>query len=123
VVTGEVDDVLRPRDVDIEHGEGSLVEVLRAVDRGEVEDDVRVVGRVRQFLFRPDVALDERHVVDNVVETVPRAAADVVEYRDVVAVVDEFLDEVGADEPSAAGDEYLHVSVSSARKSSTTSTM
>ena len=56
-----------------------------------------------------DVALDERRAaVERRVEVLALARGEVVEDDDLVAAVEQGVDEVGADEAGAAGDECTH---------------
>src|SRR4249920_786358 len=56
-----------------------------------------------------EVPLDQLDAIEHAVEVLSLPAREVVEHPDILLVPDQFLDEVGPDEPRAAGDQ-VHMS-------------
>ncbi len=73
-----------------------------------MEDDLAAADGVVDALVALDVALDQLDVVAELGEVLAPAGGEVVEHAHLVAVVEQALDEVRADEPAAAGDERPH---------------
>jgi hypothetical protein len=71
-----------------------------------VIDDLDAARGGVHALVRAQLALDDLDVQP--LEIAPVAGGEIVEHTDVVAALDERVDEVRADEAGAAGDESLH---------------
>jgi hypothetical protein len=84
---------------------GLRVEELGAVDEGEVMHLVHALRGARHRVGVADVAADELDVVLNLGQPARAAARIVVEHAHARARFDQRLDQAGADEAAAAGDE------------------
>jgi hypothetical protein len=94
---GRVEDVEGAFDVHVEAEAGRFRALAGIGHGGQVVDDVVALEAVAEVLA--DVLLDPGHVLDGGPQ---------VEHGDVVAPVEELLDEMAADEAGAAGDEDFH---------------
>ena len=105
LVAGGEQHVERALDVDGGRRQRVLHRARNGAERALVEDDLDAAdGRVHA-LVRAEVALDDLDVPSELREVRPAAGREVVEHADVVAALEQRLDEVRADEAGAAGDE------------------
>ena len=105
LVPGSEQHVERALDVDRGRRQRVLHRARHGAQRALVEDDLDAAdGRVHA-LVRAEVALDHLDVPPELCEVRPAAGREVVQHADVVASLEERLDEVRADEAGAAGDE------------------
>ena len=98
------------QDVDLEGAEGVSEDPRHADHGGEVEDRVDAVEGSRSDMGVSDVAAEEAEtgMVQDGSQVLGPSAAEIVEDGHRVALGQEPLDEVGADEASATSDQDMH---------------
>src|SRR5205085_5051950 len=102
-----LEDDLRAPDVGDERPQGLLDDELDAHRRGQVDHAVDLVDQLVDLELVEHRTVDDgqRRVVGHRGQVLDLAGGQVVEHDDAVAPLDEGLDQVGPDEPGAAGDE------------------
>ena len=85
---------------------GSWIERGHRRQRGLVEDDVAALDGREHTLEAAEVALHDLDVLRDVEQVAPVARREVVEDADIVAALEQRVDQMRPDEPGAAGDEH-----------------
>ena len=104
-VPGGHEHVERALDVDLVGGGRVLDRVGHGAEGGLMQHVAHALHGPPDLGEVAEVALDQLDAIEHAVEVLPRPAREVVEDPDVLLVPDQLLDEVGPDEPRAAGDQ------------------